>query len=97
MTFRSRHRADATHWPMLRALKLVTTAIDAHNGTLGFDILAAHTVTGDPIMIEAKKDEKAKLTHKELGLSALFPRHWKRCDTVGEALEAVGIPRQGYE
>lgn len=97
MTFRSRHRADATHWPMLRALKRYTVAIDAHNGPLGFDILAVHTVTGDPVMIEAKRDAKAKLTPKELALSAVFPSHWRRCDTVAQALEAVGVVKSEAE
>jgi len=88
--FRSRHRADKTHWAILRELKKRTVAIDIHNGPLGADILAVHVVTGDPVLIEAKRDAKAGLTPKEMALAAVFPRHWRRANTVEEALRAVG-------
>ncbi len=90
MTFRSRHRADGPHWEILAGLKKVTTAVDAHNYGLGFDILAPHTKTGAPMMLEVKPDAKAKLTPKELAMAALFPDYWRRVNTLEDALRAVG-------
>ena len=91
--FRARHRADGNHWPILAGLKKVTPAVDAHNYGLGFDIIAPHVVTGAPMLLEVKPDAKAKLTPKELAMSAVFPDHWRRVNSLDEALAAVGATR----
>ena len=90
MTFRSRHRADGPHWDILAGLKRITIALDIHNGSLGADILAKHVKSGSPVLLEVKPDAKAKLTPRETALAAVFPDHWRRVNTLEDALRAVG-------
>ncbi len=42
------------------------------------------------MMLEVKPDTKAKLTPKELAMASLFPDHWRRVNTLEDALRAVG-------
>lgn len=91
MTIRTRHRADNGHFEWLATLKRVTLAIDIHNGALGADVLARHTKTHAPVFLEFKDGAKKKLTEKEEAFAAMFPGHWFRCNSVDEALAAVGV------
>jgi hypothetical protein len=97
MSYRPR-KTDSTHKAIKQALEDVTVVVDVHElGRVGCDLVARHVVTKAPVFIEAKSHKKVshrsatKLTANEQEMARLFPGHWRRCETVDEALAAVGV------
>lgn len=94
----TRRKTDSTHAAIGKALRGVTVVTDVHElGRIGADFIARHVVTKAPVFIEAKSHKKvshrsaAKLTKNEATMAVVYPEHWRRCETVDEALAAVGL------
>lgn len=95
-----RRKTDSTHAAIGKALRDVTIVTDVHElGRIGADFIARHVVTKTPVFIEAKSHKKVshrsekQLTKNEATMAVVYPEHWKRCETVDEALAAVGVGR----
>lgn len=94
-----RKKTDSTHAAIGKALRGVTVVTDVHElGRIGADFIARHVVTKAPVFIEAKSHKKVshrsekQLTKNEATMAVVYPEHWRRCETVDEALSAVGLP-----
>lgn len=87
---RYRARKDANH-------KLITAGL--RDAGVKFwdvewpcDLIAAHKITRHPVLLEIKRDDKAKMTEAQQELRLfLAPSHFYRVETVEQALQAVGV------
>lgn len=94
--FRSRHRADGNHFPVLASLRRLGLApFDTHNYGIGCDFMLPHVRDGSPHFFELKDPAQPpsgrKLTESELAMQARYPQHWHLALTVEDVLRAIGL------